>query len=328
MTKDFDLGRRELFAAAALAVGAAAMPTLIPSAARAQAAAPSPMRPRQYRFTLGSFEVTTLSDGMRAGDGPYPTFGGDQEEAAVHALMAENFLPTSTFVTGFTPTLVNTGTDMILFDTGLGEGARGGGMGRLTAQLGEAGVSPADITIVVLTHMHPDHIGGLMEGGAPVFPNARYVTGETEYDFWTDAARATGGAERVHGMVNALVKPFAEKMTFVKPGASVVSGIDAHAAFGHTPGHMAYHLQSEGRRLMLTVDAANHYVASLQRPDWHVRFDMDKAAAAATRKELFGMIAADKVPFIGYHMPFPAVGYLVAKGEGFAYMPATYQFEL
>ncbi|MFT7027682.1 MAG: glyoxylase-like metal-dependent hydrolase (beta-lactamase superfamily II) [Paracoccaceae bacterium] len=87
-------------------------------------------------------------------------------------------------------------------------------------------------------------------------------------------------------------------------------------------------MQSEGRRLLIAADAANHYVVSLQRPDWHVRFDMDKEMAAATRKELFGMIAADRVPFIGYHMPFPAVGYLEASGPGFRYMPATYQFEL
>jgi glyoxylase-like metal-dependent hydrolase (beta-lactamase superfamily II) len=89
-----------------------------------------------------------------------------------------------------------------------------------------------------------------------------------------------------------------------------------------------FHIESEGQRLMLTADTANHFVASLQRPDWHVGFDADKEAAAATRRELFGMIAADRIPFIGYHMPFPAIGYVEEHGEGFRFVPVSYQFDV
>ncbi len=117
-------------------------------------------------------------------------------------------------------------------------------------------------------------------------------------------------------------------MTMISDGQDVVSGVTAVAAAGHTPGHTVYHVESEGRRLLIAADTANHYVASLQRPDWHVRFDMDKEAAAATRKKVFGMVAADGIAFTGYHMPSPAVGYVEPKGEGFRYVPATYQLNL
>lgn len=122
--------------------------------------------------------------------------------------------------------------------------------------------------------------------------------------------------------------PLAEKMTFLEPGDAVISGIEAVAAYGHTPGHLAFHLESEGARMMLTADVANHYVASLQKPEWHVRYDMDKEAAAAARREVFGMVAADRIPFVGYHMPFPAVGYVEAIDGGFRFMPETYQLDL
>ena len=125
---------------------------------------------------------------------------------------------------------------------------------------------------------------------------------------------------------DAKVKPLAEKMTFIGDGDAVVSGVTGMAANGHTPGHMAYMLESDGQQLVLIADTANHYVWSLAYPDWEVKFDMDKQAAAATRKEMFGMLSADKIPFVGYHMPFPGMGYVAPRGEGgFQYVPVTYQ---
>ncbi len=117
-------------------------------------------------------------------------------------------------------------------------------------------------------------------------------------------------------------------MTFLNDQGEVVSGIRAMAAPGHTPGHMAFHIESEGKRLLLGADFCNHYVLSLQRPDWEVRFDADKAKAAETRKKMLDMIAADRIPFTSYHMPFPSVGYVEKAGEGYRYVPATYQMML
>ncbi len=314
---------------ALLGLGAAAAAAAL-GAPRALAEAPfgGLSRPTHYRFQVGDFEVTTLLDGAVQLPGPHPIFGQDQEASAVADLMGENFLPADQMEIGFTPVIVNTGAEVILFDTGNGPGPRRPAAGRFRERLARVDLSPEQVDVVVLTHFHPDHIGGLMEDGAEAYPNARYVTNAREYDFWSPEDKLTGGTERVARLTQSNVVPLAEKMSFIEDGQDVVSGITAIAAYGHTPGHTVFNLESAGERLVICADAANHYVASLQKPDWHVRFDMDKAAAGATRKKLFGMLAADKVPFTGYHMPFPAVGYVEPMGEGFRYAPASYQLNL
>ncbi len=288
--------------------------TFLPRAALAQEAMQGSGFAPWNRFKLGGFEVTTLLAGTRAGDKPQETFGTNATPEDFAALSAANFIPADMTQNFFTPTLVNTGAELVLFDTGL---SAEGTLAALTA----AGVTPDMVDMVVLTHMHGDHIGGLMgaDGVTPTFTNARYVTGSVEHNNWSTAANE--GFDKN-------VKPLNDKITFLEDGGSPVSGITAMAAPGHTPGHMIYMVESNGQRLAITADTANHYVWSLQRPDWEVRFDADKAAAAATRKQVFGMIAADRIPFIGYHMPFPGMGYVEAAGEGFRYVPASYQMLL
>jgi glyoxylase-like metal-dependent hydrolase (beta-lactamase superfamily II) len=269
-----------------------------------------------------------IDDGGRVSEDPQATFGTNQSVDDVAALLEENFLPAETFRNSFSPTLVNTGSELVLFDTGNGEAGRAGGTGQLLSVLQAAGYAPEDVTVVVLTHLHGDHINGLMEGGAPAFANARYVIGQVEYDFWSDSARMGTPAEGGHQAVTEKVVPLADRATFIGDGDEVVPGVSAAAAFGHSPGHMIYRLESGGQQLVLTADTANHYVLSLQRPEWEVRFDMDKAAAAASRKAVFDMIASERIPFVGYHMPFPAVGFIEPLDTGYRFVPASYQFDV
>lgn len=326
MTDAFKLDRRSLLTGAALTGAAAALGR--PSAGLAAAPKQGLARPTLYRFGLGDFEVTTILDGAIQLDGPQPIFGNNASAEDVAALAAENFLPVGRMEIAFTVTVINTGDQVILFDSGNGV-ARRPNAGRLLELLGSAGLEPGQVDLVVMTHFHPDHVGGLMEDGSPAFPNASYVMPANEYDFWSNPDLVSHEKlGRNATIVQSNVVPHAPKTRFIKDGDSVVSGITALASNGHTPGHTSYHLESAGKRLMVMGDVCNHYVMSLQRPDWHVVFDMDKDMAVATRKSVLGMIAADRIPFIGYHMPPPAVGYLEARGEGFRFVPVGYQLNL
>lgn len=300
--------RAALGAAAALPFASAATPLL---AAGAETKANSTIA---RSFQLGDFTVTTLLDGSLPRDGAQEIFGGGASDEEFAKVSAENFISPDLAQFFFTPTLVNTGSELILFDTGLGQGG-------IQAALTDAGVTPDQINVVVLTHMHPDHIGGMTTSDATTFPNARYVTAAPEYDFWS----AQDAGNRVGDLVAAKVTPLAEKMSFIEDGGDVASGVTAMATFGHTPGHMVYHLESNGQRLILTADLANHYVWSFAHPEWEVRFDMDKAAATDSRRKILGLLAADKVPMIGYHMPFPGAGYVETRGDGFRFVPVSYQ---
>ncbi|UWQ90659.1 MBL fold metallo-hydrolase [Rhodobacteraceae bacterium M382] len=267
-----------------------------------------------HSFKLGDFTLTTLLDGSAMREGPKAMFAPDASDQEFEDLSQDNFVPADRTQFYFTPTLVDTGTQKILFDTGLGLG----GLGKALAQSGH---SADDIDTVVITHMHPDHIGGLMKDGQPVFSNADYVTGAGEYNFWSK--RDAG--DRVGDLVAKNMTPLAEKTRFVDDGGAVVSGITALNAFGHTPGHMAYMLESGGQQLVLTADLANHYVWSFARPDWGFSFDVDKDQASQSRRRVLGMLAADKTPMIGYHMPFPAAGFVETHDAGFRYVPVSYQ---
>lgn len=326
-----NLTRRGLLAGAATTAAAATLAGRFADPAAAAAPMLGASRPTHYRFKLGEFEVTTIYDGAVAIPKVHPIFGKNQKIEDVQAYLAANHLPTDKMTISFTPVIVNTGKEIVMFDSGYGEERRAKGAGKMAATLATAGFSPDQIDVIVLTHLHPDHVSGLMEEGKAVFPNARYLTGDVEYNFWSKKEHLESSNKNMQRRAKAVhgnVVPLAEKMKFIKPGADVVTGITSVQAFGHTPGHMCYHIESAGKRFLIFADTTNHYVASLAKPDWHCVFDMDAEAAVATRKKILDMIATDKIASAGYHMPFPAVGFVEKQGSGYKWVPASYQLDL
>lgn len=254
----------------------------------------------------GSMTITTLLASTREVKNLHNIFGINVADEIFNSVAQKAGLDPAMSDFFFTPTLVEAGGEKILFDTGTGAK-------HITESLMAAGHHPDEITKIVLTHMHGDHISGLSAEGMLTFKNAAYYTGADEFDHW-DFSGNEGFETHVRPISDA------DQFEFLSSGDSVVSGITAEATYGHTPGHMSYRIEADGAQFFLGADFTNHYIYSLAHPDWHVLFDADKEMAAKTRRKTLDMLGADKIKLIGYHMPFPAVGYVEKAGDGFRWI--------
>jgi glyoxylase-like metal-dependent hydrolase (beta-lactamase superfamily II) len=294
------------------------------------------MLPAIYRFKLGGFEVTPIMDSYVIRPGLTPSFGGEAQAETVKALAKANRIDSDKYFHPFTPLLVNTGKELVLFDTGNGslsaeyEQMKGRlPPGKLVERMAQAGYKPDDVDVVVITHGHPDHIGGLSKAGQPVFPKARYVFGAAEFDFWNKGENVREARKFNRELYVKIVVPLANRATMIKPGDEVVPGIRAVDAFGHSPGMLAFSIESAGKTMINWADTAGHYVVSLQRPDLHLDVDDDKEKAAATRKRIFDMAATEGLLVAGFHMmPFPGLGYVERAGSAYRWVPHSYQVNI
>lgn len=293
------------------------------------------LQPTFYRFKLGGFEAATVLDAKAVRDGVHPMYGANASADEVQALARANNIDPQRLEHPNIPTLVNTGKELVLFDTGNGALPREYAQlanrlppGQTAARLAQVGYKPEDIDVVVLTHGHPDHIGGLVEGGKPVFPNARYVFGAAEYDFWQKNVGVREARKFNRELYVTICTPLAERATFIKPGDTVVPGITAVDVAGHSPGLMAFHVESGGKRLMITADTFTHFVMAIQRPQWHFEMDDDKDKAVATRLRMLDMLSNERVLVASFHCPFPGLGYIEKVGGGFRWTPHSYQMNL
>jgi glyoxylase-like metal-dependent hydrolase (beta-lactamase superfamily II) len=321
------LSRRQWLAGAA-ATGAVSVAGLDLSPALAKAPKQNVQAPAFYRFRLGDFEATVISDGpLLVGPPSADFFKGFSKEEMTRTL-ADNFLATDTVALDQNVLAINTGERLVLFDTGCGSAKMfGPTTGRLLGNLKAAGIDAKDVDAVVLTHAHPDHCWAITaDDGSPTFPNAQIYLARADFDFWTDDANG----------VNVMMKAFVagtrkhltatrERLVFVADGQEFLPGIQAVAAPGHTPGHTIYMISSQGKTLCNSGDLVHHYVIGMERPRLEFAFDIDGKQAVSSRLKMFDMLAANRIPFVSYHFPWPGLGYVGKHGDAYRFFPTPMQ---
>jgi glyoxylase-like metal-dependent hydrolase (beta-lactamase superfamily II) len=258
-----------------------------------------------HRFQLGEFEGYCLSDGS-LNYRPEMLFANVPKEE-LEGLMRLSNLPTEYVTTPYTCLLLRRGDQLVLVDTGAGT-LLGESAGKLGESLKEAGFMPRDIGTVILTHAHPDHVGGNLDGeGKLVHPNAVFFILRQEWAFWTSEAAASA-PECFVQVARSNLEPIRDRVTLIDDDQEIVPGIRAVAAIGHTPGHMALSITSSGEQLVHVSDTVL-YPWHLAHPDWVPVFDLLPDEAAQTKKRVFDRAAAENSLVFAHHFPpFPAIG--------------------
>jgi len=282
--------------------------------------------PGFYRMKVGDLEVTALFDGA-AVFGPHWLNGKKLTMNRVEEGLREDPHLLEVGVAGF---LVNTGKQLILVDAGAGTWYGGGALGRLVDSLRSAGYVPEEVDCVLVTHLHSDHVGGLTtQDGMRVFPNADVFVSKLESDFWLSpemAAKAPKGAQPFFESAQGIAAPYikAGKWHTFGDSEAIVDGVQLVSLYGHTPGHTGYEFSSNGQKVLFWRDTIHAQTVQLRHPEVTVVFDIDHAAAAATRNQLLSTLVRENVVIGGPHMPFPALGRLRRDGNGYVWAPAAF----
>lgn len=324
------LTRRNLFATAA-AVGAAA--ALTPFSAREAFAAAPPTGMQNagfYRYKVGDFECTQVTDGIAQ----FPMQEGFIKNASmdeINKALAAAYLPQNTMTVLFNPLVVNTGSKLVVIDTGYGEAIHAeskGARGQFHSNLRAAGYDAGKVDTVIISHFHPDHVNGLVTAdGKSAFPNAEIKVPAGEWAYWMDdgnMGKAQGGLLGAFKNVRRVMDVVAKQVSQYPWDKEVVSGITAIATVGHTPGHTSFVIASGNGKLLVQSDVTNNPFLFLRHPGWHVQYDMDGNKAEETRRKFYDMAAAEKTLVAGFHFPFPSLGYVEKRGNGYDLVPITW----
>jgi len=285
-------------------------------------------RPRVYQFKLGNAVITNLLEGHVVRKDLHPFVATNATAVEVEALAMKYKIPYPALEHSFNATLIETPDKLIAFDPGFGENSPMPTAGLFNQALEAAGYDVKDVDLVVISHSHPDHIGNLMTQGAPTFPNAEIVYGRREFDYWKRGEGISDMRKPTLALFQKVALPLEKNIRFVEPDETIVPGLNTVEAFGHSAGHLAFHFESEGQQLMFLNDTVAHYVASFAHPEWAFSMDDNPEQAAVSRQRILNGVASNNIPVVGFHIPFPSIGYVIRKDKGFEFQPAAYQFNV
>lgn len=324
------MSSRSFFSGIRRALHAALSVMLLAVSGMAVAGAPQQKTqvPGYYRLMVGQFEVTALYDGAINVDTKLLKNTSEEE---VQRLLFHLFVQGPVVQTAVNAYLINTGSRLVLVDAGVGASQIfGPTLGRIGANLAAAGYRPDQIDVVLLTHLHPDHVTGLLTvDGRAAFPRAEIWSSQDDNDFWLNeevSSKAPEGFRPFFKMAGEAAAPYRATgrwKTFSRD-QKILPGISSIAAHGHTPGHSAYLLASGDQRLLIWGDLVHNHAVQFTRPEVAIEFDTDKDQAIAARKKLFAKAAEERLLVAGMHLPFPGLGHVRAEGTGYAWVPVEF----
>jgi glyoxylase-like metal-dependent hydrolase (beta-lactamase superfamily II) len=281
--------------------------------------------PGYYRYKVGDIEVTAINDGFARR--PLEGFVRNAELSQVQEALRNAFLPADALPITFTSLVLRQGDRLTLIDTGNGDSGAPTS-GTWMANFRAAGFDPKQVTTIVISHFHGDHINGMrMKDGTAVFPNAEVMVPSAEWAFWMDDAKMNQAPDAMKGAfqnVRRVFAPIAKDVKQFEPEKEVVPGLTSVAAHGHTPGHSSFMLSSGNGRLIVMSDVTNHPALFVRHPDWAAVFDMDADKARETRHRMLNMAASERAQVAFYHAPFPATGHIARDGSQFRFVPVQW----
>jgi glyoxylase-like metal-dependent hydrolase (beta-lactamase superfamily II) len=276
-----------------------------------------------YHFKLGKFKCIVVSDGIVEFDNPAGMLFPKAPKEQLDQILLKHNINSDQWKSSLSPwqfLLIDTGQKLVLLDTGVGDGFDPA-VGKLVRNLQNEGIKPEDINVVIFTHAHLDHVGGVVNSKWDlVFPNARYMMWKSEWEFWTSEANLTKMDELSAKFAREKLPPIQSRIDLIDHEMEVLPGIRCLSAPGHTVGHMIVSITSAKEQMLCFGDAFPHPI-SVERPEWYSYWDNNPEQTVITRKKLLELAVSEKALIFACHLPFPGLGHIFQKGTGYEWQP-------
>ena len=326
-----NLTRRSVLTGA-VAAGATTLPPFAPISVRAAAPLADKQAAGFYRYKVGSFEITVITDGANRMALPADLVANATKDQ-VNAQLAAAYMDKDVFVGPYNPIVVNTGAKLVLIDTGTSEAAFNqskGATGQLLPNMAAAGIDPKAIDTVIISHYHGDHVNGLLRAdNSLAFPNAEILVPAQEHQFWMDdGERSRAPKGRMEGLFTNNRRVFSgevmKRLRTYESDKEVVPGITAVATPGHSWAHTSHVVASGSNKVFVQADVTHVPFLFARNPGWHAFYDQDGPKAEATRRRVYDMLSAERMLVQGFHYPFPSLAHVEKSGSGYREIPVPW----